>query len=120
MWGESKQNETIHIVSVESEPRTMVLKVTESLLTALRNLRYAKESRRLWVDQLCINQGDTEERGAQVSIMGEIYNKATCTVVWLGVQSKDAKLMNDMYNEFSTSLCYAEDSRGVRMLDVRP
>ncbi|KAK2740289.1 hypothetical protein FQN57_006169 [Myotisia sp. PD_48] len=42
----------------------------------------------MWVDQLCINQEDLEERMAQVSLMHKIYNDATYTLVWLG--RKDA------------------------------
>jgi hypothetical protein len=40
----------------------------------------------IWIDQLCINQGDIEERGRQVSMMGEIYSGAFWTLVWLGAE----------------------------------
>jgi hypothetical protein len=117
VWGSPERSGTIRIVTGEVMLQPMVLQVTESLLTALLHLRYAKESRRLWVDQLCINQDDTTEREAQVRIMGEVYSKASCTVVWLGVQCDEAQLMKDMYNEFSTRTHHAENSGGVRMLD---
>ncbi|KAF2677064.1 hypothetical protein K458DRAFT_492095 [Lentithecium fluviatile CBS 122367] len=38
----------------------------------------------IWIDQLCINQEDLKERGAQVSMMGDIYSGAFWTLVWLG------------------------------------
>lgn len=41
----------------------------------------------LWVDALCINQKDLEERSAQVRQMADIYGKAWRVVVWLGRQS---------------------------------
>lgn len=41
-------------------------------------------SRFLWVDALCINQGDVEERNAQVSLMHQIYSEAQTCLVWLG------------------------------------
>jgi hypothetical protein len=37
-----------------------------------------------WIDQICINQKDIAERGAQVAIMDRIYKSAFFTLVWLG------------------------------------
>ncbi|KAF8849376.1 hypothetical protein BDZ45DRAFT_559196, partial [Acephala macrosclerotiorum] len=39
----------------------------------------------LWIDGICINQKDTDERDSQVQIMAKIYAKADYLVVWLGV-----------------------------------
>lgn len=41
-----------------------------------------------WIDALCINQADLEERSAQVQIMPQIYTKASCVIVWLGDDSQ--------------------------------
>ncbi len=38
----------------------------------------------IWVDAICINQEDMEERAQQVKIMDKIYSKAARTIVWLG------------------------------------
>lgn len=38
----------------------------------------------LWVDAVCINQEDLEERRAQVSTMADIYKVASGLVMWLG------------------------------------
>jgi hypothetical protein len=40
----------------------------------------------LWIDAICIDQTNTEERGSQVQLMGEIYNKASQVYVWLGLE----------------------------------
>ncbi|KAI1481208.1 HET-domain-containing protein [Daldinia eschscholtzii] len=40
--------------------------------------------RDLWVDAICIDQGDEAERSQQVSIMADIYKLAECVIVWLG------------------------------------
>lgn len=42
----------------------------------------------LWIDAICINQADLEERSAQVRIMPQIYSKADCVNVWLGDDSQ--------------------------------
>jgi hypothetical protein len=57
--------------------------VRRNLLLALRALRGVTE-RILWIDALCINQEDIEERGSQVQIMGSIYAGAQCVLSWLG------------------------------------
>lgn len=37
----------------------------------------------LWVDAICINQFDMEERNSQVQHMGQIYQHATSLIAWL-------------------------------------
>jgi len=38
----------------------------------------------IWVDSICINQDDEQERETQVSLMQEIYGSASLVYVWLG------------------------------------
>ncbi|KAK3718131.1 hypothetical protein LTR37_005246 [Vermiconidia calcicola] len=38
----------------------------------------------VWIDAICINQGDSQEKNLQVSKMDEIYTKASMVVAWLG------------------------------------
>jgi hypothetical protein len=45
--------------------------------------------RYIWIDSLCINQADKDEKSKQVLLMQQIYSKATQTVIWLG-HSPDA------------------------------
>ena len=37
-----------------------------------------------WIDALCINQDDAEEKNEQVRMMRSMYEKATNVWVWLG------------------------------------
>ena len=60
------------------------LSVTKNLAIALRHLRLRKKSRVMWIDAICINQEDINERNVQVSRMGTIYHEARQVVVWLG------------------------------------
>jgi len=57
--------------------------VTENLHMVLLRLRDCSIDRTLWVDAICINQDDTEERARQVRSMAQIYAKANRVVVWL-------------------------------------
>ena len=38
----------------------------------------------VWIDALCINQDDVEERGHQVNLMAQVYSLAEQVVIWLG------------------------------------
>lgn len=59
--------------------------VQENLWQALVHLRAADDTRVLWVDAVCINQQNIDERNHQVMQMGEIYRRASKVVVWLGL-----------------------------------
>lgn len=58
-----------------------------NLNSALRHLRRQDRPLRLWVDALCINQTDFEERRHQVHQMRRIYQSAQETIVYLGDQT---------------------------------
>ena len=61
-----------------------LLPVTQSIYDALQRLRLPDRPRRLWADQVCINQDDVEERGQQVNLMNNVYRSARRVLVWLG------------------------------------
>lgn len=58
--------------------------VTENLHAALQHLRPEQEPLNIWIDQICINQEDQEERGQQVMLMHEIFSKSDQVTIWLG------------------------------------
>lgn len=60
------------------------LLVSTNLHAALRQLRHDHDTVKIWVDFICINQKDNNERSYQVGIMRDIYARSTETVIWLG------------------------------------
>lgn len=66
-----------------------ILPITRNCANALRRLRYSGRSRKLWVDAICINQSDVDERSHQVGIMQSIYATAERVLIYLGENSKD-------------------------------
>ncbi|KAK3369681.1 heterokaryon incompatibility protein-domain-containing protein [Lasiosphaeria ovina] len=68
-----------------------VLKISSALETALRHLRREDATRTLWIDAICINQADLQERGHQVRLMGDIYRRASRVVAWLGPLTDSSK-----------------------------
>jgi hypothetical protein len=82
VWGKAEHCHQITIRDDKGDGGR--LKLTDSLYGALRQIRHTDLERRLWADQICINQEDTEERSQQVQFMNMIYNNASMVLVWLG------------------------------------
>jgi hypothetical protein len=45
----------------------------------------------IWIDAVCINQGDVRENNRQVQLMGNIYQNALAVIVWLGPASENSQ-----------------------------
>lgn len=56
----------------------------QSVRGTLLRIRSPTETTTLWVDAVCINQGDLNEREHQVSIMRNIYQNASLVLSYLG------------------------------------
>jgi Heterokaryon incompatibility protein (HET) len=65
-------------------PSTQAFYVRPNLYTALKRFRREKESLVMWIDALCIDQNNNEEKNTQVSRMADIYSKAKNVCIWLG------------------------------------
>ncbi|KAI1276384.1 heterokaryon incompatibility protein-domain-containing protein [Xylaria sp. FL0933] len=61
------------------------VKVTPRLYNALQQLRLPDRPRNLWVDQLCIEQWNLEEKAQQVQLMRSTYTGCSRCLVWLGM-----------------------------------
>ena len=81
-WGEASQadeGQRYHI-HVNGYKRA----VTPNLHSALSSLRHSHHPKTLWIDSMCINQADDDERGQQVERMARIYVEAHRVLVYLG------------------------------------
>lgn len=58
--------------------------VTINLVAALRRVRYPTVSRYLWIDAICINHEDIEEKTQQATIISAIYRRCSKVLVWIG------------------------------------
>lgn len=85
-WGDPSAQDTITLNGGR------VQQLTRSLARALRRFRQEETPLVLWADQICIDQGNTAERGTQVKYMNRIYRDAAHVMVWLGDdEDHDAK-----------------------------
>lgn len=85
-----------------------ISQVTANLDASLRALRYPKHERTIWIDAICINQSNVEEKNREVRRMGQIYQNATRVVIWLGCGTGFGNLI---------SLLPARSNRSIRPAD---
>ena len=88
------------------------LEITQNLSSALSHFQQLKFVGYFWVDSICINQEDAQERESQVAIMGAIYANASKVIVWLGEEDWNSKVAVVFLNEFLPSLEALQKSEG--------
>jgi hypothetical protein len=91
--------------------------VTANLIAALLRFRHPTNQRNLWMDSVCINQNAIDERNQQVKLMGNIYQKASRVLVWLGEEDSNTELAYSCLRAFvalkrSTILEQSKNQRG--------
>jgi hypothetical protein len=71
------------------------INASSNLHSALRQLRHDRNPVKIWVDSICINQKNNNERTCQVGIMRDIYARSTEVVIWLGESGPNDHLVSD-------------------------
>ncbi|KAK3355245.1 heterokaryon incompatibility protein-domain-containing protein, partial [Neurospora tetraspora] len=97
------------------------LPVGENLYAALLHLRDHSIERTIWIDAICINQGDKEEKGHQVQSMAKIYAKASRVIVWLGEEAAGSdQALEEIRIAAEPSTRRLDDNAGILTLLQRP
>lgn len=86
-WADQPWDHSIEVNGVAG------FRVSQTVENALRRLRYEDRPCAIWIDAICINQIDTEERNGQLHFMGSIYQQAQMVCIWLG--ETDPSVSND-------------------------
>lgn len=76
-WGEPVFDKNITCNGVE-------LSITSDIHAAIQRIRPVDQKLFLWIDSICIDQSNTQERSKQVSMMLKIFSKANSVIIWLG------------------------------------
>jgi hypothetical protein len=105
-WGSPTEEPTDYIW-LQGHP--MLIK--PNLEAALKSLRLPNQARRLWVDALCINQEDAEERARQVQYMRSVYTHSTRLIVWLGLKTAGVEVAFEAARRLADVHKYAESIR---------
>lgn len=107
-WGDRDDTREIHMNGFK-------VKVTRNLEAALREIG-RNESVCVWVDALCINQSDLDERGRQVLRMGDIYKNASEAICWLGDEADDSFLAFELIQILSRTNDDSESAQYEKVL----
>ncbi|KAK3319382.1 heterokaryon incompatibility protein-domain-containing protein [Apodospora peruviana] len=62
--------------------------VTYNCEMALRRVRLKASIRHIWIDAVCIDQANDDERGHQVRLMPQIFSRAKIVLVYIGEATK--------------------------------
>ncbi|KAH8784347.1 heterokaryon incompatibility protein-domain-containing protein [Hyaloscypha finlandica] len=102
VWGTGPDRHPSHEIILDNRR----FPITATLYAALHSYRsFVPASIRFWVDAICINQADDDEKSAQVPLMRDIYHLAVSVLVWLGDKTDEinrlelfiSNLVNDGY-----------------------
>ncbi|KAI0459915.1 heterokaryon incompatibility protein-domain-containing protein [Xylaria acuta] len=80
VWGTEKSQQPIKCHGYD-------IPITQNLRHALLALRHQTLIRPFWIDAICINQQDKDERARQVAYMKLVYQYASRVIVWLGPEN---------------------------------
>lgn len=91
VWGDTSKPFTMRVLQTirngdDSPAVSGTIPLTTSLYDALRDLRDCDDIRpkTFWMDQICINQDDDNEKSDQVAQMRKVFEYATQVVTYLG------------------------------------
>lgn len=87
-WGDARK---MTLMLLDGKPK----RITQSLAAHLHHAVDRMQCNELaqvvyWVDAVCINQADNEEKSFQVQLMGDIFSNARFVEAWLGPASSSS------------------------------
>jgi len=85
VWGPPQCRQSIWL----DGHRFPVLDSLYPILEAICDFEEFQDVHWVWVDFICINQRDLEERASQVQLMQRIYARSTRTIAWLGPETPE-------------------------------
>ena len=100
VWGTSNK---VHTIKVNRQD----FLITESLMFFLRRQR--KSTPAFWIDAICINQDDMDEKTEQIGRMREIYQSAMRVYADLGPASDDEEVIFKKIEHVSNSIVVEAD-----------
>ncbi|KAF5681214.1 heterokaryon incompatibility protein [Fusarium heterosporum] len=108
-WG-SSDNPGSAIIQDRPDLPESTLSIQRNLAEALSALRYPDKIRTMWIDAVCINQGDMTERSQQVERMADIYRLASRVVVWLSPIDSSASIVLPILNHIGRQIEYSKSN----------
>lgn len=83
--------------------------ITRSLESALRHFRQEDRGVVMWIDQICIDQENNEEKGQQVPLMSRICEHALNTAIWIGDSADDSDTAIQLLKDAHVRLLFSAE-----------
>lgn len=103
VWGDASDRLDVAVAQSTDAPAKR-LSVTANLAEALGHLPYADSHIVLWVDAVCINQQDLDERARHVSLVAEIYASAERVLAWTGPSAPGSNVAVNLLHRIADSV----------------
>lgn len=91
VWGDysvlAPDNLTIRL----DDGRNAQIQITPNCREAIQTLGSKFGTITIWIDAVCINQEDVEEKASQILLMEDIYTRAEMVYVWLGADTEASR-----------------------------
>ncbi|KAF7537874.1 hypothetical protein G7054_g3391 [Neopestalotiopsis clavispora] len=118
VWGELDISQTIVI---NGRPFPISTNLLDFLQSHRRRCRDMPELRMLplWIDCICIDQADVEERNSQVALMKSIYTNAGMVISWFGASFHLCDWTFDVLRNFKEQIDKTQHPDVSKVSDVR-
>lgn len=116
---------TLEDIVVVNGHRVSVTKNLVALLTRYRNIATTVPDWQamhipIWIDALCIDQSNIDERNSQVALMGAIYRRAQATLSWLGEGDEDSDYAMGLVADIGSKILHMSKDESNNMAWVDP
>jgi hypothetical protein len=112
-WGNDEPSHRVYINS-------QYLLLRDSIFSFLMHCYGARSSlpKWFWIDSICINQSDINEKNQQVPIMGQIFRDSYGTLIWLDKLSTKGSFATSFQTYWSTIPRNLDDEQESQYLNI--
>ncbi|KAM7184925.1 Heterokaryon incompatibility protein (HET) domain containing protein [Naviculisporaceae sp. PSN 640] len=101
-WGFAKMTDQTELIFIDEKP----LSIPSSAYQLLHACSSVFTDKLVWIDAICINQTDVEEKSRQLPLMKDIYSKAKKVIIWPGDEWDSGMAMRILKRALLASLLY--------------
>ncbi|KAH8820647.1 heterokaryon incompatibility protein-domain-containing protein [Xylogone sp. PMI_703] len=102
-WGSESPIFEIQVNDIKFQVRSNLLHALKRIRAIQGHVEGISDGSYWWIDSICINQQNDVEKGHQVAMMGNIFERSKVTVAYLGEQDNDGLLAMQMLREIASS-----------------
>jgi hypothetical protein len=113
-WDPTSQKRGMFLSNKGSGADNKSFAISETVLEVLNQVNAGYGSQLVWIDQICINQEDQDEKLDQIFRMGEIYSKAAKVFIWLGPTANKSDVALENMERMVNAVVRLNDATALR------